>query len=49
MPREPANPFGLRWSPLAALIFEAGLSGCGVPWPFGPWDPQWWPVAANDA
>jgi hypothetical protein len=48
MPREPANPFGLQWSPIAPLIWSAGLPGGGMLWPFGPWDPHWWSVAAND-
>jgi hypothetical protein len=48
MPREPANPFGLRWSPLAPMIWAERLPGAGVMWPFGPWDTHWWPAAAND-
>jgi hypothetical protein len=48
VPKEPANPFGLRWCSLAAEIMVAGVPGGGVSWPFGPWDAHWWPVAAND-
>jgi hypothetical protein len=50
MPREPANPFGLVWSPMSVAVLTADpLPGAGLMWPFGPWDSHWWPVAANDA
>lgn len=50
MPREPTGPFAFTLSQLAALIAAAGpMPGEGMLYLFTPgWDPEWWPLAAND-